>query len=125
MMSPWVDLTASGKSLETNYKYEPEIANPGVPVASLYTGGKSTKNPLISPVFADLKGLPPLLIQAGGIEVLLDDSILLAERAKSAGVQVTLEVYEKMNHVFQKFGDSLSESRTAFDNIKKFIEGLS
>ncbi|GAH01101.1 unnamed protein product, partial [marine sediment metagenome] len=83
------------------------------------------KHPLISPVFANLGGLPPLLIQAGGIEVLLDGSILLAERVKSAGVQVTLEVYENMNHVFQKFGDLLSESREAFDNIKKFIENLS
>ncbi|GAH02702.1 unnamed protein product, partial [marine sediment metagenome] len=125
MISPWVDLTASGKSLETNYKYEPIIANPGIPVATNYVGGKSTKHPLISPVFADLGGLPPLLIQAGGIEVLLDDSILLAERAKSAGVQVTLEVYEKMTHVFQTFGDVLPESKKAFDNIKKFIQSLS
>jgi acetyl esterase/lipase len=94
------------------------------PNASLYVGGNSTKNPLISPVFADLGGLPPLLIQAGGIEALLDDSILLAERAKSAGVQVTLEVYENMTHVFQLFGDVLSESMKAFDNIKKFIDNL-
>ncbi|KKL04326.1 hypothetical protein LCGC14_2617180 [marine sediment metagenome] len=124
MMSPWVDLTVSGKSLETNYKYEPEMAEGLKKIASLYAGGNSTKNPLISPVFADLGGFPPLLIQAGGIEVLLDDSILLAERAKSAGVQVTLEVYENMTHVFQLFGDLLSESKKAFDNIKKFIENL-
>jgi len=124
MMSPWVDLTASGKSLETNYKYEPELAEGVKAMAMVYTGGKSTKNPLISPVFADLGGLPPLLIQAGGIEAILDDSILLAERAKSAGVQVTLEVYEKMTHVFQIFGDLLSESKKSFDNIKKFIESL-
>lgn len=124
LISPWVDLTASGKSLEINYKYEPEIVDSGVPVATNYIGGKSTKHPLISPVFADLGGLPPLLIQAGGIEALLDDSILLAERAKSAGVQVTLEIYEKMTHVFQAFGDLLSESKKAFDNIKKFIESL-
>jgi len=125
MMSPWVDLTTSGKSLENNYKYEPEIAEGVKPMAILYAGGKSTNNPLISPVFADMGGLPPLFIQAGGIEAILDDSILLAERAKSAGVQVTLEVYEKMTHVFQAFGDLLSESKKAFDNIKKFIESLS
>ncbi len=124
LISPWVDLTASGKSLKTNYKYEPEIAAPVVPVAANYVGGESLKNPLISPVFADLGGLPPLLIQAGGIEVLLDDSSLLAERAKSAGVQVTLEIYENMTHVFQVFGDSLSESKDAFENIRKFIECL-
>ena len=92
--------------------------------ATDYAGEASLKNPLISPIFADLGGLPPLLIQAGSIEVLLDDSILLAERAKSAGVQVTLEVYEKMTHVFQEFSDLLSESKKAFDNIKKFIENL-
>ncbi len=124
MMSPWVDLTISGKSLEKNYKYEPEMAEGVKKFASLYAGGNSTKNPLISPVFADLGGLPPLLIQAGSIEALLDDSILLAERAKSAGVQVTLEVYEKMTHVFQEFGDLLSESKKAFNNIKMFIENL-
>ena len=124
MMSPWVDLTGSGKSLETNYKYEPVLAEGVKTMGIVYAGGKSTKNPLISPVFADLGGLPPLLIQAGGIEAILDDSILLAERAKSAGVQVTLEVYEKMTHVFQAFGDLLSESKKAFENIKKFIDRL-
>ncbi|MHA1931378.1 MAG: alpha/beta hydrolase [Promethearchaeota archaeon] len=124
MMSPWVDLTGNGKSLETNYKYEPILAEGVKSMGVVYAGGKSIKNPFISPVFADLGGLPPLLIQAGGIEALLDDSILLSERAKSAGVQVTLEVYENMTHVFQSFGDLLSESKKAFDNIKKFIEDL-
>ena len=124
MMSPWVDLTASGKLLETNHKYEPEMAEGLKKIANLYAGGNPAESPLISPIFADLGGLPPLLIQVGSIEALLDDSILLSERAKSAGVQVTLEVYENMTHVFQEFGDLLSESKKAFVNVKKFIEKL-
>ena len=76
----------------------------------------------IKTVFADLKGLPPLLIQAGGIEALVDDSNSLAERAKKDGVEVKLEVYENMTHVFQNFGEQLSESRKAYENVNEFIQ---
>ena len=76
----------------------------------------------IKTVFADLKGLPPLLIQAGGIEALVDDSISLAERAKTAGVEVKLEIFDNMTHVFQNFGEKLHESRKAFENVNKFIQ---
>jgi monoterpene epsilon-lactone hydrolase len=64
----------------------------------------------------------PLLIQAGGMEVLLDESILLADRTKEAGVNVTLEVYERMTHVFQSFADKLKESRKAWKNIGDFVQ---
>ena len=90
-------------------------------MAKSYAQKESLSNPLISPVFADLKGLPPLLIQAGGIEALVDDSISLAERAKTAGVDVKLEVFENMTHVFQNFGLELSESRKAFESVNEFI----
>jgi acetyl esterase/lipase len=90
-------------------------------MAISYAQKESLKNPLISPVFADLNGLPPLLIQVGGIEALLDDSISLAEQAKKAGVEVKLEVYQNMTHVFQNFGEELSESRKAFEAINEFI----
>ena len=82
----------------------------------------SKKNPYISPIYAELGGLPPLLFQAGGIEVIRDEVILIAERAKNAGVDVKLEVYEKMTHVFQKLGDKLEESIDAWKSIRNFIE---
>jgi acetyl esterase/lipase len=122
MQSPWVDLRTRGKSLKKFYKYEPELAVGVKAMARLYANRESLKNPFISPVYADLHDLPPLLIQAGGIEVLLDESILLADRAKEAGVDVTLEVYEGMTHVFQSFADKLEESVKAWKSIEKFVK---
>lgn len=124
LMSPWADLTGSGKSIITNQKFEPLIKDGIENMAKSYAQKESLNNPLISPIFADLKGLPPFLIQAGGIEALVDDSITLANRAKEAGVEVTLEVYDNMTHVFQNFGDELSESRKAFDSVKVFIQKI-
>jgi len=122
LMSPWVDLTGSGESIIRNQKFEPLIKEGLINMAKSYAQKESLTNPLISPVFADLKGLPPLLIQAGGIEALVDDSVSLAERAKKDGVEVKLEVYENMTHVFQNFGEELSESRKAFESINDFIK---
>ncbi len=124
LMSPWTDLTGEARSLEYNKKYEPDMSEGIVNMAKLYAQNESYKNPLVSPVFADLKGFPPILIQAGSIEALLDDSLKLAENAKSAGVIVILEVYDNMTHVFQSFGDDLPESIKAFQNIAKFITNL-
>ncbi len=122
LLSPWVDLTCKGKSLKENAKYEPELATTLRAMASIYlVGPKNKKNPLASPILADLSGLPPLLIQAGGIEVLLDDSITLAERAKAAGVDVVIEVWDGMTHVFQSFGYDLEDSKRAIEKIKEFI----
>lgn len=124
LMSPWADLTGSGQSIITNQKYEPLIKDGLKWMANSYAQKESLRNPLISPVFADLKGIPPLLIQVGGIEALLDDSVTLAERAKSAGVEVNFEVYENMTHVFQNFGLELSESKKAFESVNEFIQKI-
>ncbi|MHA2288288.1 MAG: alpha/beta hydrolase [Promethearchaeota archaeon] len=124
LMSPWADLTLEGKSLEHNKKYEPDLVEGVIELAKLYAQSESVRNPLISPILADLKGLPPMLIQAGGIEALLDDSITLAENAKSAGVEVILEVYDNMTHVFQAFGDDLPESKKALESVANFITTL-
>ncbi|MFW9821847.1 MAG: alpha/beta hydrolase [Candidatus Thorarchaeota archaeon] len=121
LMSPWADLTASGESIITNQKYEPLIKDGLIWMAKSYAQEQPLTNPLISPVFADMKGLPPLLIQVGGIEALLDDSLNLAEQAKKSGVEVQLEVYDNMTHVFQNFGEQLSESRKSYKSINKFI----
>lgn len=123
LLSPWVDLALTGDSLKENAKFEPNITKPMLrSIAMAYLRGKDPKNPLASPLYADLKGLPPMLIQAGSIEVLLDDSVRLAEHAKASGVEVNLEVWEGMTHVFQKFGDSLANSQQAIENIGKFTQ---
>jgi epsilon-lactone hydrolase len=79
------------------------------------------RDPLASPLHGDLSGLPPLLIQAGDRETVLDDARLLAERAKAAGVDVTLEVWDGMIHVFQLYAAELSEARDAIDRICDFL----
>lgn len=122
MQSPWVDLKLQGKSLKEFYNYEPELASGVRAMASLYAKNENRKNPFISPIYADLAGLPPLLFQVGGIEILRDEVILLAERAKEVGLDVTLEVYERMNHVFQNFADKLEESKEAWRNIAIFVK---
>ena len=122
LMSPWADLTGSGESITRNQKFEPLIKDGITKMAKSYAQKEPLNNPLISPVFADLKGLPPLLIQAGGIELLVDDSTTLAKRAEKNGVEVKLEVYKNMTHVFQNFGEKLSESRKAFESINEFIQ---
>ncbi len=122
LMSPWVDLTGSGKSLEINSKYEPELVAGIKLMALAYAQNHSLENPYISPVFADLSGFPPLLIQAGGIEAILDNSIILAEKARTAGIDIKLEVYDNMVHVFQNLGYELSESKKAFENVNKFVQ---
>jgi len=124
LMSPWADLTGSGNSIIKNQKFEPLIKDGLINMAKLYARKEPLNNPLISPVFADLKGLPPLLIQVGGIEALESDSISLAERAKVGGVDAKLEIYKNMTHVFQNFGDELSESRESFESVSSFIRKL-
>ncbi len=122
LLSPWADLTCKGESLKTNAKFSPFGPILVQIMANAYLNKEKPTNPFTSPVFADLKGLPPLLIQAGSIEILLDDSILLADKAKSAGVSVNLEIWEGMTHVFHNFGDNLPDSRIALKNISKFIQ---
>ena len=104
------------------YKYEPELAGGAKAMARIYANGENLKNPFISPLYADLHDLPPWLIQAGGIEVILDECILLADRAKETGVDVILEVYEGMTHVFQSFADKLEESTKAWNSIGDFVQ---
>ncbi len=79
------------------------------------------KAPLASPLFADLTGLPPLLLQVGTAEVLLDDSTRIAERAATAGVDVTLKVWEDMFHVWHAFADLLPEGMQATQEIAEFV----
>ncbi len=90
-------------------------------MAKLYLGGANPKTPLAAPLHADFRGLPPLLIQVGSAETLLDDATRVAERAKSAGVKVDLEVWSEMIHVWQLFAPILPEGQQAIEKIGKFI----
>ncbi len=120
-ISPWVDLTFSGASYETKSAVDPIVRRPGIDeMARAYLGKTDPRTPLASPVFADLRGLPPLLIHVGSDEVLLDDAVQLALRAKAAGVSATLEVWDRMIHVWHWFLPMLEEADTAVQGIGRF-----
>jgi phosphinothricin tripeptide acetyl hydrolase len=120
-ISPWVDLTFSGASYETKAAVDPIVRRPGIDeMARAYLGKTDPRTPLASPVFADLRGLPPLLIHVGSDEVLLDDAVQLALRAKAAGVSATLEVWDRMIHVWHWFLPMLEEADSAIQGIGRF-----
>jgi monoterpene epsilon-lactone hydrolase len=122
LLSPWTDLTLSGASIRSKMKNDP-ILNGGnlQDFVSAYIGNKNPTNPLISPLFGNLQGLPPVLIHVGSDEILLDDSIKLAAHLRSAGVPVELEIWEGMWHVFQIFAPFLPESQLSLQKIGEFL----
>jgi acetyl esterase/lipase len=122
-MSPWTDLTFTGQSHITKAGADPVLLTDVLREwATCYVGTETPNNPLISPIYADFHGFPPLLIQVGSEEVLLDDTHMLAEKAKSAGVDVTLKVWDDLWHVWPALGDLLPESKKAFKEIGDFID---
>ena len=121
-ISPWVDLTCSGASYAAKAAADPIVRRAGVEeMARAYLGATPPRTPLASPLFADLRGLPPLLIHVGSDEVLLDDAVQLAERAKAGGVDATLEIYDRMIHVWHWFLPMLDEAQTAVEAIGRFV----
>jgi monoterpene epsilon-lactone hydrolase len=121
-LSPWVDMEATGPSFVTNATSDPSVARDRIlRLAGVYLAGKSPQAPLASPIHADLRGLPPLLVQVGSIETLLDDARALAQRAQAAGVEVTLEVWEDMPHVWHHFAPILPEAQQAIARIGEFV----
>ena len=121
-LSPWVDLEGIGESMKTRAHADPVVQREGLTqMAAAYLGGKDARTPLAAPLYADLKGLPPLLIQVGDAETLLDDSNRLAQRARAAGVEVKLEVWPEMIHVFQLFAGFLPEGQQAVDGIGQYL----
>jgi acetyl esterase/lipase len=122
LLSPWTDLTGSGDSMQTRVDLDPMIPpDPAHHAAVAYAGDTPLTDPLVSPLFGDLSGLPPMLIHVGDYEVLLDDSTRLAEKAKAAGVDVTLEVWPEMIHVWQFFAPMVPEATEAIEVIGKYI----
>jgi phosphinothricin tripeptide acetyl hydrolase len=121
-LSPWTDLTCSLPSHTTLAAVDPIVETSMVNrMASAYLGTADARTPLASPLHADLAALPPLLIQVGSDEVLLDDATELAARARAAGVDVTLEVWDAMIHVWQWFLPMLDEAQAAVDRIGAFV----
>ena len=121
-ISPWADMEATGQSFTTNAENDPSVSRERIlKIAGVYLDGKDPRAPLASPIHADLTGLPPLLLQVGGIEVLLDDSTALKSRAKEAGVSVEMEVWDDMPHVWHHFAPILPEARKAIGKIGEFV----
>ena len=124
-LSPATDFSASGESFRTRAAADPILATAGAAIPALgaaYTQGRADPlSPLCSPLNGDLRGLPPLLIQVGDAEVLLDDSTRIAAKAKAAGVDVTLSVYPEMPHVWQLFAPFLPEASAAIEEIGGFV----
>jgi acetyl esterase/lipase len=122
-LSPWTDLTCSGESWETNAKKD-IMLDPGSlsEAAQVYMGGADPRTPLASPLYADLRGLPPILIQVGSDELILSDATSLAERAQAVGVDMTLEIWEGMQHEWQFAANYLPEGRQAISRIGEYIE---
>ena len=120
--SPWVDLTTSGASMTTRADADPSVTPAGLRRrARDYAVHHDLADGRISPVFADLTGFPPLLIQVGGNEILLDDATRLATRAAADGVPVTLEVTPGVPHVFVGFNGMLDEADAALTKAGQFI----
>jgi epsilon-lactone hydrolase len=122
VLSPYVDLSLAGTTMETKRDVDPLLSRELLePRVADYTAGQDAVLPLISPVFADLSGLPPLIIQAGSHEVLLDDAVRLAHQAATADVEVTLEITPRVPHVFQAYSPMLDEAEAALDRAARFL----
>lgn len=122
LFSPWVDLTCSGQSYETRAQADPMFSTKTMRSTSRsYCGAHEASLPLISPIFADLSGISPLLIQVGDAEILLDDARRLHDAAVNAGVNSTIQIFDDAFHVFQAF-PALPEASEALDQVAEFSD---
>ena len=120
-MSAWTDLAQTGETFRTNAADDPSISKEYLDrFSELYLNGVDPRTPLASPIYGDLHGLPPMLMQVGSVETMLDDSLIFAERARAAGVGVTLEVWPDMFHGWQSAASGLEEARQAVERIGEF-----
>jgi len=122
-MSPVTDLAKEGESMRTKVDVDPMVhPSSSTRYANMYIAGGNTKTPLASPLYASLKGLPPLLLLVGTSEVLLDDSTRFAKKATSEGVACELEVWDEMVHIWPFFAADIPEGRQAIDRMGAFIK---
>jgi monoterpene epsilon-lactone hydrolase len=126
VMSPWNDLTNSGTSYIENYEIDPLFGKTtnNMLYDSAYIGENDPHNPYISPIYGDFTEFPPMLMQVGTHEVLLSDTLTVAEKAKKQKVKVKLSIYEGMFHVFQMAGDLIPESKAAWKEVGSFINRI-
>jgi monoterpene epsilon-lactone hydrolase len=121
LLSPWVDLEVTGASIHAHARYDylsPDLVEQA---SRWYAGAESRRHPLISPIHADLRGLPPMFVLTGGIELFRSENELFVERLRAAGVQVTHEIAEHAVHVYAVFGSVSEESRQATRRIGEFV----
>jgi len=119
--SPWLDLTLSGDSVTENINHDPILSGPILQkYVNYYIGHHNPNDPLVSPLFGDLRGLPPIHIQSGRNEILLDDSVRFYEKARQARVDVTLKIWDDMFHVFQLFS-FLPETQESMKQVSAFV----
>ena len=122
LLSPWLDLTASGESMRTRAELDPLFRPERMDeVADYYCERDEVDDPRVSPVFADVTGLPPVFIQVGDHEILLSDSTRLSDRLSAAGGDVTLQIWPDMWHVFQYFAGQMPEAKHAIRDIGDFL----
>jgi acetyl esterase/lipase len=122
VMSPYADLTLAGTTMETKHEVDPLLSRENLQLrVPDYTSGQDAAFGLISPIFADLSGLPPLIIQAGTHEVLLDDAVRLTRQAAIADVEVTLDITPGVPHVFQAYYPILDEAAAALDRAGQLL----
>lgn len=121
-VSPVFDLALTGASVQSRALRDPMILPESLRLcAAAYLGGSDPRNPLASPLYADLRGLPPMLIEMGSEEMLRDDSVRVAEEAAHAGVEVILEEWPDMIHVWHLFADRLEDARKAIAGVGAFL----
>ncbi|GLK75602.1 alpha/beta hydrolase [Methylopila jiangsuensis] len=122
-LSPFVDMTGSGDSMSGNAGLDPFLDAAGLPlVFEAYAAGRDPRDPLLSPLFGDLAGLPPCFLQCGGSEILRDDAVRLHGALAAAGVAAKLEVWPEMPHVWQAFARFLPEARAAIARVVAFLD---
>ncbi|MDN3016026.1 alpha/beta hydrolase [Paenibacillus sp. BSR1-1] len=120
LLSPWTDLEGTGESMETRAAVDPWLSpDSSRVVPALYIGDLDRRHPIVSPIYADLSGLPPMLVHVGNDEILLSDSARLVDRARAAGVEVNFKVWDDMWHVFQTF--QIPEGQQSIDEIGDFV----
>jgi len=122
LLSPWTDLAATGESIRTNDGRDPMFSGPAIARgAAIYLGNTAATHPYASPLYAEMSGLPPLFVQAGSTEVLLDDARRVVEKARAAGVSVEFEIWPDMPHVWQIFAPFIPEACKALDGAAGFV----
>jgi acetyl esterase/lipase len=121
-LSPLTDMEATGATMESNAHLDPVISRATLQqVIPMYLGEADARDPLVSPLYGEYEGFPPLLIQVGTREVLLDDAVRVADRARQAGVDVVLDVADEMPHVWQMFAGFLPEAEDAIARVARFV----